>query len=149
MTTNSTILNRISDLKSDIEDQTQLINKLIDQKVQEEDLIVLLQDTEKKIEEMKEYQKILMNRNFSTIVKYKNQEISIANLIKLKESYILKKDLYQKVLMTDSENLHLLKIAFQKTQELKVDLNKIHSILSNFNTSQFEEKSHKDEDENK
>lgn len=144
--TNSDLLLQISVLKNEIEDQIHLcsnVSKL--GHIDGNSLLEIVNSTEEKIDKLKRYQKIILKRNADTNVMFKDMNIKVKDLIKLKEGLLLKKNLKNILINIPSENDKLIEIsleAFQAVQEYKKDLSLIHEILNDFNNIQFNLEEH-------
>ena len=138
--TNSSLLLQISDLKNEIEDQTNLCPNIFKlENVRADSVIELIETTIVKIDKLKNYQNIMILRNNSVIL-FNEQEISVQELIKMKEGLLLKKKL-KTHLTKSSSNDNLIQIAleaFQDIQDYKKLLSEIHTTLEKFNNIEFE-----------
>jgi len=139
--TNSEVLQKINDLKLEIDEQTLLCKNIVKvENVTSKDIQNLLDSTLEKIDTLKKYQQIILNRNYLEFIEYNSENINIQTLIKRKEKLLLKKK-FETILINsynDTEGLVKISIdAFQHVQEYKKELSKIHSILNIFNNTQF------------
>lgn len=140
--TNSEILQRIVELKTEINEQTDLCSNIFKLKtVDAKSINELIADTESKIELLKKYQAIISTRNMNKILIFRDAQYIALDLIKLKEEILLKKKLKQVLINTKSDQEELLQIsleAFQSIQDYKKSLGEIHIILEEFNNETFD-----------
>lgn len=141
-TTNSAILSKIIELKTDIDDQTNLCSNIFKLEViKESDVYGLIDSTSLKIDELKSLQNIISNRNYLEHVKFQDKDYSIQELIKFKEGILLKKTLKTALIGSTPSQANIIKIsleAFQSIQEYKKTLLEIQTILTEFNQALFE-----------
>ncbi len=139
--TNSELMITITELKSEIENQTHLCGNVF--KLESADTRALhdiIESTDIKIDQLKQYQKILNIRNYTEIFTFNHKEITVSDLIKIKETLLLKKKLKSSLIHSSPEQEELIQIslkAFQDVQEYKKQLSEIHIILEKFNTTIF------------
>ena len=141
LVTNSELLTQITTLQSDISDQHSLCKNLLKYPdTSAENIKDLVEDTLKKIENLKHYQKIIGLRNanyFQTLST--GQKLSITDIIKLKEELILKKNLLSSIIDSDPiEKLVPISLSyFNEFQLIKKQLSEIQNLLTTFNNSTF------------
>lgn len=140
--TNSEILQRIVELKTQIDEQTDLCSNIFKLKtVDAKSIRELITDTEVKIGQLKNYQAIITVRNINKIITYQGRQYTALDLIKLKEEILLRKKLKQLLINTKSDQEELLQIsleAFQSIQDYKKSLGEIHILLEEFNNETFD-----------
>jgi hypothetical protein len=141
-TTNSELLSKIIELKTDIDDQTNLCSNIFKLDViKESDVYGLIESTSLKIEELKSLQNVISNRNYLEHVVFQDKDYSVQELIKFKEGIILKKTLKTALIGSTPTQSNIIKIsleAFQSIQEYKKILIEIQTILTEFNNTPFE-----------
>ena len=141
VSTNSTILTKIIELKTDIDDQITLCSNVFKlDKVNEKDLTDLIESTTDKIDELKDLQLIIANRNAKETLEYNSRTYFAQELIKIKEGLLLKKKLKINLVGSAPEQdaaIYISLEAFQAVQRYKKELNEIQSILETFNNKKF------------
>ncbi len=140
--TNSELLQRITELRTEIDEQTNLCASIFKLDNVESGSVKELSDSIiSKIDQFKKYQAIINKRNIHKILIYQNTDYAAIDLIKIKEGILLKKQLKQLLISTNSEQDKMLQIsleAFQSIQDYKKSLSEIHIILQEFNDEKFD-----------
>lgn len=140
---NSEILQRIVELRTEIEEQTNLCSNIFKLSAEPAAINEVIESTELKIDQLKDYQAIINRRNFGKTVIFRDVTFTVADLIKLKEGLLLKKQLKAALINTKSEESEMVQIsleAFQSIQDYKKSLGEIHTILEKFNNEPFNTK---------
>lgn len=141
MTTNSEILTRIVELKTDIADQTNLCSNIFKlEHIKESDVHEVINSTTIKIDELKRLQNVISTRNYNEKLNFDGQEFSAQSLIKYKEGIQLKKELKTALIGSTPKQDNIIKIsleAFQSIQTYKKILADIQTILTTFNNNKF------------
>ena len=147
MTTNSEVLSKIIELKTDIDDQTNLCSNIFKLDViKESEVYGLIESTSLKIDELKNLQNIISTRNYIETVSFRDKLYTIQELIKIKEGILLKKALKTALIGSTPTQSNIIKIsleAFQSIQEYKKTLLEIQTILTEFNNKPFDIKDYK------
>jgi len=91
------------------------------------------------IDRFKKLQKDLMYNNFNTSCVFRNEKMSVFDLIKIKESILLKKNILSETLtLSSDEDMEKTLEYFQSLQEYTKALSEIHFILDNINNKENE-----------
>lgn len=142
LVTNSELLTQITTLQSDIYDQQNLCKNLLRfTDPPANDIKDLIDDTLSKIEKLKNYQKIISLRNANYFYTLSNStKLSVADIIKLKEELVLKKNILSIISNASHQADELVPISlsyFSEFQNIKNQLSEIQNILTDFNNKQF------------
>jgi hypothetical protein len=151
-TTNTKLLTSINNLKNDIDEYFILCGNISSLKsvndenvkphsLEADDLKELLNEVVSKIDEMKNLQLLINERNLKFTITINNECKTVAEWIKIKEGLVLKKSIYNIVFSNqDKENSNLtismLEI-FQEMQQYKHRITAIQKELDKFNSQLF------------
>lgn len=134
------LMKKSSDLSKKIEFETQSIMSYIKLEVENnvEDLKSLLDIMVQRVEDQKEIQYEIMKRNFTHVIVYHDQEMTISQLLKIKEAIHNKSLLIKEILveLQNSKKKELVKLHLElqgKLLEYNEELNEIYDILTDFN----------------
>jgi len=140
--TNGEILQKITELRTEVDEQTHLCSSIFKlDNVESKSIRELTESILDKIDTFKRYQAVIGKRNVNKTLVFKGNDYSAIDLIKIKEGILLKKQLNQMLINTNSEQDQMLQIsleAFQSIQDYKKSLSEIHIILQEFNNEQFD-----------
>ncbi len=91
------------------------------------------------IDKFKKLQKKLMYNNFNNLCVFRNEEMKIFDLIKIKESIIMKRNILSETINNGlDDDMEKTLSAYQSLQEYTKALSEIHFILDNINNKEFE-----------
>jgi len=137
---NSELLKEISTIKSESGDlQTLLLNLIKSNDAQEADNIeTIINKIIKYFDQSEKLQLELINRNYNSQVVFKDKIYKPIELLKIKETLMMKKILYKTITteindFSDKRLLNTSLEAFQAFQTVKADLNEVYEILETYN----------------
>jgi len=137
--TNTEILQTVKHSKTEVDDQINIITNLVKTSNDVNNIIVLKNDTVKKIDKLLKYEFDIIELNYNTKAVFKNKEYSLIQLLKLRKCYDLKiKLLYNLTSNTNvnSDNVELAKLVLSEFKEimiLKDELKELNILISSIN----------------
>jgi len=137
---NNELLKEISTIKSEIGDlQTLLLNLIKSNDAKEADNIeTIIEKIINYYEQSEKLQLELINRNYNSQVVFKDKIYKPIELLKIKETLMMKKILYKTITteindFSDKRLLNTSLEAFQEFQTVKSDLNEVYETLEKYN----------------